>query len=254
MNRMNVWALLSASCLAVGALAGCGGQAAPPQASPGAPSPSAVVSSGQPASPASSGPAEPSGVEQAFVGAQLPGTVQNPGSAVQPTEVVTDAEAASDLLEPSEEQIPVDGTVVSPILENWRNLGERLLAERSQLPGAAGTVAVFFGTMAGEKVGYARSLSFSTSDEKAAWAQQPGTYILEVTCYATEPVDYAAGGIIDGRPRFAVKGTCGVNEAVRMEHPFTAATQEDVLTSVGFLASKTVPGFAVVVVRDAKDQ
>ena len=185
------------------------------------------------------------------------------------------ADAATDLLEPSGEQIPMDGTVVSPILENWRNLGERLLAERSQLPGASGTSAVFLGTgkpvrlkpgygsgasgtsavflgtMAGEKVGYVRSLSFSTSDENAKWAQRPGKYILEVTCYATEPVDYAVGGVTDGTPRFAVKGTCGVNEAVRMEYPFTTATQAEVLTSVRFMASRAAPGFAVVAVRDA---
>lgn len=245
MSRITSWALVGVGCLALGALAGCGGQATAPLASSG------VASSGQPASPASSGHGTAGAVEEAFVRTQLPGTVQNPSGAVPPNEVVTDAGLASGLLEPSGEQIPMDGTVVSPILENWRNLGERLLAERSQLPGASGTSAVFLGTMAGEKVGYVRSLSFSTSDEKAKWAQQPGNYILEVTCYATEPVDYAVGGVTDGTPRFAVKGTCGVNEAVRMEYPFTTATQAEVLTSVRFMASKATPGFAVVAVRDA---
>ena len=248
MNRITSWAAVGACCLALGALAGCGGQATGPSSSSGA------ASSAQPAfqtSQTSGGPAAPGAVEEAFVRTQLPGTVQNPGGAVSPTEVVTDADAATDLLEPSGEQIPMDGTVVSPILENWRNLGERLLAERSQLPGASGTSAVFLGTMAGEKVGYVRSLSFSTSDENAKWAQRPGKYILEVTCYATEPVDYAVGGVTDGTPRFAVKGTCGVNEAVRMEYPFTTATQAEVLTSVRFMASRAAPGFAVVAVRDA---
>ncbi|MDO4784733.1 MAG: hypothetical protein Q3997_06580 [Propionibacteriaceae bacterium] len=229
--------LLAIALLAGTALAGCGGG--------GTPAPTASSASNAPTEDSSKDPFK----------APVPESITVPESAVPFTEVVTDAGEISKLSSAQSSPVPMDGAAVSETLNKWGKVALDIVAEQSRKPGAHAMNLTFVSTSKTSSEGRATktTLSFGKNREGKSIAE-PGKYILETICQAPAPVNFTIVPLAKETLKpagFALKGSCGVNEAVRMHHSYDTTAPGTAFDAMKVQADQAVPGILVVTVRPA---
>lgn len=240
MNLQKPLSLLAITLLSAMALAGCGGDAKTANST----------------SPTDSATATPTGgnANDPFK-APVPDSIAVPDSAVPFTEVVTDAAAASKLISVQSSPIPMDGAAVSETLNKWGKVALDIVAEQSRKPGVHAMNLTFVSTSKTSSEGRAikSTLSFGKNREGKSIAE-PGKYVLEAICQAPAPVNFTIVPLAKETLKpvgFALKGSCGVNEAVRMEHSYDTTAPGTAFDAMVVTADQAIPGALVVTVRQA---
>ncbi|MDO4784732.1 MAG: hypothetical protein Q3997_06575 [Propionibacteriaceae bacterium] len=240
--------LAATSLLAAGLLASCGG--AQPAATPG--QTETTVPAPASATPSPAAAAYGPEVEKAFLEAPVPDEIRSPASAEAFTEVVTDPGAIEKLLERDRRPIPMTGSAVHAAIQKWRKATRKLHIDRQKFPNVEIFSRAFVNVVEDSSQGFLGHNSFIGSPKNEGWSKKPGTYLIEATCQSSSPSGYAIIPSRDGKPvPFALKGTCGVNEPVRMEYTFETKSPEEVFRKLEFRAEKPVPGIVLIAIHDA---
>ena len=240
--------LADASLIAAGLLLSGGGEAqpttTPSQAGPATPAPGSAA----PASAASYG----SEVEKAFLEKPAPQTIVSPASGEAFTEVVTEPGAIEKLLERDRRPIPMNGAAVYAAVQKWRAVTKRIHTERLKLPNPEVFSRAFVNVLEDSSQGFLGHNTFIGSRKNEGWSKKPGEYVIEAICQSSAPSGYAIILSNDGKPmQFALRGTCRVNEPVRMEYAFETKSPDEVFQKLEFRAEKPVPGIVLIALHDA---
>lgn len=237
MNLQKPLSLLAIALLSATALAGCGGGTTTGTVSP----------AGSASPTASPTPADP-------FKAPVPESIAVPASAVPFTEVVTDADAVSKLASASNSPVPMDGAAVSETLSKWAKVALDIVTEQSRQPGVQAVNLRLVSTSKSSSEGRANktTLNFGKNREGKTFSE-PGKYVLEMICQAPAPVNLTIVPIAKKTLKpvgFALKGSCGVDEAVRMAHSYET-TAETAFDAMIVAADQAVPGALVMTARPA---
>ena len=240
MNLQKPLSLLAIALLSATALAGCGGDAKTTGSTSPADSAAATPTMGDASDPFK---------------APVPDSIAVPGSAMPFTEVVTDAGAISELTSAKSSPIPMDGAAVSETLSKWAKAALGIVAEQSRKPGVHAMNLNLVSTSKTSSEGRAirSTLSFG-KDRDGKSIAEPGKYVLEAICQAPAPVNLSIVPLAKETLKpagFALKGSCGVNEAVRMEHTYDTTAPGTAFDAMVVTADQAVPGVLVVTVRPA---
>lgn len=204
------------------------------------------------AAPASAAPSYGPEVEKALLETPAPEEISSPASGEAFTEVVTDPSAIEKLLERDRRPIPMNGAAVYPAIQKWRAAAKTIHTERLKFSHPEVFSRSFVNVLEDSSQGFLGHNTFIGSPKNEGWSKKPGTYVIEATCQSSAPSGYAIIPSNDGKPmQFALKGTCGVNEPVRMEYTFETKTPDHVFGKLEFRAEKPVPGIVVIAIHDA---
>lgn len=249
MGSQKTFPLAAASLVAAALLASCGADTQP--MTPPGPVSTTAPASGS-AAPASTAAPYGHEVEKTLLETTVPEQIGSPASGEPFTEVVTDPSAIEKLLERDQRPIPMNGAAVQAVIEKWRASTKNIHSERVKLPNSEVFSRAFINTREESSQGFLGHNTFIGSPKNEGWSKKPGKYVIEAICQSTTPSGYAIIPSNNGKPmQSALKGTCGVNEPVRMEHTFETKGPDEVFRKLEFRAEKPVPGIVLIAVHDA---